>query len=31
VAPVTRRRGRPAKGRLPPGVEMIAPRHGRRP
>jgi hypothetical protein len=31
VAPVTRRRRRPARGPLPPGVEMIAPRHDRRP
>jgi hypothetical protein len=30
VAP-PRRRGRPQKGSLPPGVEMIVPRHGRRP
>jgi hypothetical protein len=31
VATVPRRRGRPPREPLPPGVEMIAPRHGRRP
>lgn len=31
VAPPPRRRGRPPRGTLPPGVEMIVPRHGRRP
>lgn len=31
VAPPPRPRGRPPRGPLPPGVEMIVPRHGRRP
>jgi hypothetical protein len=31
TVPVPRRRGRPPRGTLPPGVEVIAPRHGRRP
>jgi hypothetical protein len=31
VPAAPRRRGRPPRGPLPPGVEMIGPRHGRRP
>jgi hypothetical protein len=31
IASVPRRRGRQARGSLPPGVDTIAPRHGRRP
>ena len=31
VAPPPRRRGRPPRGPLPAGVDMIVPRHGRRP